>query len=102
LHITAAEGVREAVLAGMGLAIGSEWMFAPELAGGQVQRVLRDWRLPPIDLWAVFPTGRRAGDKVRAFADFIEQALRDALPLEPAGDLAELEPARAWSPASSV
>jgi DNA-binding transcriptional LysR family regulator len=102
LHITAAEGVREAVLAGMGLAIGSEWMFAPELAAGQVRRVLRDWRLPPIDLWAVFPTGRRAGDKVRAFADFIEQALREALPLEPAGDLAELEPARAWSPASSV
>jgi DNA-binding transcriptional LysR family regulator len=94
LRITAAEGVREAVLAGMGLAVGSEWMFAPELAAGQVQRILRDWCLPPIDLWAVFPTGRKAGAKVRAFADFIEQALREELSLEPAGDLAELQPSR--------
>jgi DNA-binding transcriptional LysR family regulator len=75
VRLTAAEGVREAVFAGMGLAVGSEWMFAPEIASGRVRRVLRDWQLPPIDLWAVFPTGRNTSTKARAFANFIEQEL---------------------------
>lgn len=75
LRVSAAEGIREGVLAGIGLAVASEWMFAPELASGAVQAVLRDWSLPPLDLWAVFPTGRQASTKARAFAHFIEQHL---------------------------
>lgn len=75
IRLTAAEGVREAVFAGIGLAVASEWMFAPELLSGRVERVLTDWSLPSIDLWAVFPTGRKASIKARAFADFIEKAL---------------------------
>jgi DNA-binding transcriptional LysR family regulator len=75
VRMTAAEGVREAVFAGLGLAIGSEWMFDPELRNGTVQSVLNDWELPPIDLWAAFPTGRRASAKARSFATFIETHL---------------------------
>ncbi|MFQ6163406.1 LysR family transcriptional regulator [Sinorhizobium meliloti] len=69
-RFSAAEGIRTAVLSHMGLAVASDWMFAPELAHGTVRRVLQDWELPPIDLWAVFPTGRLASAKARAFADF--------------------------------
>jgi DNA-binding transcriptional LysR family regulator len=72
VRVTAAEGVRGAVFAGLGLAIASEWMFEPELRNGTVRRVLRDWELPPVDLWAVFPTGRRASAKARAFVSFIQ------------------------------
>lgn len=72
VRVTAAEGVREAVFAGLGLAVASEWMFAPELVSGIVESVLDDWALPAVDLWAVFPTGRQASAKARAFADFIE------------------------------
>jgi DNA-binding transcriptional LysR family regulator len=72
VHMTAAEGVREAVFSDLGLAISSEWMFAPELETGRVRRVLQDWVLPPVNLWAVFPTGRQASAKARAFAGFIE------------------------------
>jgi DNA-binding transcriptional LysR family regulator len=75
VRMTAAEGVREAVFAGLGLAIGSEWMFEPELRNGTVKSVLNDWELPPIDLWAAFPTGRRASAKARSFATFIEAQL---------------------------
>ncbi|MCX7513070.1 LysR family transcriptional regulator [Frateuria hangzhouensis] len=78
VRVTAAEGVREAVFAGLGLAVASEWMFAPELASGAVQSVLDDWNLPPVDLWAVFPTGRQASAKARAFAGFIEAQLSDS------------------------
>ena len=75
LRVSAAEGTRAAVLADMGLAVASDWMFAPELASGAVRRVLPEWTLPPIDLWAVFPTGRLASAKARAFADFVEDTL---------------------------
>lgn len=76
LRVTAAEGVRAAVLSDLGVAIASEWMFGPELESGEVKPVLTGWTLAPIDLWAVFPTGRMASAKVRAFVSFVETTLR--------------------------
>jgi DNA-binding transcriptional LysR family regulator len=73
LRVSAGEGIR--VLAGLGLAIGSEWLFAPELKSGAVISVLDDWSLPTVDLWAVFPTGRQASAKARAFASFVESQM---------------------------
>jgi DNA-binding transcriptional LysR family regulator len=72
VRVSAGEGIREGVLAGLGFAIGSDWLFAPELKSGAVISVLTDWLLPPVDLWAVFPTGRQASAKARAFASFVE------------------------------
>jgi DNA-binding transcriptional LysR family regulator len=72
LHVSAAEGVRAAVFANAGIAITSEWMFAPEIVAGTVKAVLEDWELPPMDLWAIFPTGRTPTAKARTFADFVE------------------------------
>jgi DNA-binding transcriptional LysR family regulator len=78
LKITAAEGVRAAVLAGGGLTIASEWMFTPELADGAVERALTDWRLPTIDLWAVYPAGRVSTAKARMFVSFVESLMAEA------------------------
>jgi DNA-binding transcriptional LysR family regulator len=78
IRVSAAEGIRAAVLAHMGLTVNSDWMFAPELESGAVVRLLEDWELPPVDLWAVFPTGRLASAKARAFTDFVIAALRGA------------------------
>ena len=72
LRVSATEGIREGVLAGLGVAIASEWTFAPELKSGAVKSVLDAWSLPPVDLWAVFPAGRQASAKARAFASFIQ------------------------------
>lgn len=77
VRLSAAEGIRAAVLADMGLTVNSDWMFAPELESGAVRRVLDDWALPPVDLWAVFPTGRLASAKARAFADYVESILAE-------------------------
>ncbi|MBR0900523.1 LysR family transcriptional regulator [Bradyrhizobium tropiciagri] len=74
LRVTAAEGVRGAVLADVGLAITSEWMFSPELRSGAVRPVLSEWSLPALDLWAVLPTGRAATAKARAFVNFFERS----------------------------
>jgi DNA-binding transcriptional LysR family regulator len=80
VRVTAAEGVRAAVLSGLGFTIASAWMFAPELSASAVRPVLQDWMLPPTELWAMFPTGRRASVKARAFVSFIEeQILEDGM-----------------------
>jgi DNA-binding transcriptional LysR family regulator len=76
LRVSAAEGLRAAVLANAGLAIVSEWMFAPEIADGTVKVVLKDWQLPQIDLWAVFPAGRTATAKARSFTEFVREVMR--------------------------
>jgi DNA-binding transcriptional LysR family regulator len=80
VRVSAAEGLRAAVLADMGLTIASDWMFADELQSGMVRRLLVAWSLPPIDLWAVFPTGRMASAKARAFASFVEQTMARSSP----------------------
>jgi DNA-binding transcriptional LysR family regulator len=82
LRVTAAEGVRAAVLADAGIAVVSEWMFTPEIADGTVKTVLRDWELPAIDLWAIFPAGRTASTKARTFAAFVEDVMH-ARPARP-------------------
>jgi len=76
LRVSAAEGVRAAVLAHAGIAVASEWMFSPEIADRTVQIVLQDWELPRIDLWAVFPAGRTATTKARTFTQFVQEVMR--------------------------
>lgn len=75
VHVTAAEGVREAVFAGLGFTIASEWMFASELESGAVTSVLDDWSLPDVELYAVYPTGRQSSAKARAFVSFFERQI---------------------------
>lgn len=72
LTLSAAEGVREAVLAGQGYAITSRWMFAPELASGAVVPLLNEWSLPSMELWMVYPSGRLTSTKARAFVKWFE------------------------------
>ena len=77
LRVSAAEGARAGVMAGMGLTIASAWMFSPELESGVVRAVLTDWTLPSIDLFAVYPTGRMPSAKARAFAAFVEAEMKE-------------------------
>ena len=80
LRVSSAEGLRAAVLADIGLTIASTWMFTPELESGAVVPVLTAWTLPPIDLWAIYPTGRLASAKARALVDFVQQTLAHSDP----------------------
>jgi DNA-binding transcriptional LysR family regulator len=77
IRVNAAEGLREAVLAHQGLTMASEWMFAPELADGPVREVVMDGTVPNLDLWAMFPTGRMASAKARAFVEYVQALLKN-------------------------
>jgi len=65
LSFSAAEGVREAVMAGLGVAISSRWMMAPELTNGSVVPLLTDWSLPNADLWSEWKIADRKGARLR-------------------------------------
>jgi DNA-binding transcriptional LysR family regulator len=75
LTLSAAEGVRAAVIAGQGFAISSRWMFAPELESGEVVPILEEWSLPSIDLWVIYPSGRLKSTKARAFVEWFEKII---------------------------
>lgn len=70
LRVSALEGVREAVFAGVGVAIVSHWSAADAIDAGRAVALLDDYRLPGIDLWSLFPAGRQPSARARAFAGF--------------------------------
>ena len=66
-----ADQIRTAVLCHLGLAHSPGWLFAPDIASGDVRRVLRDYEPSPLTISAVHPAGRRLPTKVRVFIDFL-------------------------------
>jgi DNA-binding transcriptional LysR family regulator len=97
LKVTAGEGIREAVFNDMGLAVASEWNFYPELRSGKVVAILQDWGLPPTNLSAVYPAGRLASTRARAFVEFIEEYMgtMGSVSREPEGALTQRDQERA-------
>jgi DNA-binding transcriptional LysR family regulator len=83
LRLTAAEGALAAVLAGLGLFVGTEWAFGDALAARTVLAVLSDWTLPTADVWAVLPAGRQPAARARAFVGFAEAVLNAPSPRRP-------------------
>nr|WP_208295245.1 LysR family transcriptional regulator [Serratia plymuthica] len=75
MRVNAAECLRELVLSGFGATVAGEGLFRSELQSGAIMKVMTDWQLPPLELWAVFPGGHFAPAKARAFADVVQQAL---------------------------
>lgn len=73
----AAETLRAAALAGVGLAALPSWMVFEELARGDLVQVLDDWRTAAIGIYAVYPSNRLLAAKVKLFADLIARRVRD-------------------------
>jgi LysR family transcriptional regulator for bpeEF and oprC len=68
-----AEQIHAAVLADMGLAHTPGWLFASEIASGEVREVLKDYARPKLSISAVRPSGRFLASKVRVFIDFLAE-----------------------------
>jgi len=65
------EGATALACAGLGVTVTASWGVARELAEGRLVRVLADWRLPPVELHAVFPPGRVVAPAARALVDHV-------------------------------
>lgn len=69
-------GVFASAMAGLGIAMVSTVMAGPEVKAGTLVALLRSYKLPTVDVHAVFPGGPRPSTKVRALVDFLAQELR--------------------------
>ncbi|PXW78402.1 LysR family transcriptional regulator [Blastomonas natatoria] len=71
LRVNAAEGLRAAALAGLGIAMVTNRMVGANLARGELVALLPDWTLGNSDIWVIFPEGRRVRPRARLFAEWL-------------------------------
>ena len=70
------EGVREAVMAGLGFAVLPIWFFGTELTDGRLRPVLTGWEPPRSAISAVYPSRRNLAPRTRAVIDFFLEEFR--------------------------
>ena len=72
-HFSANEATAllRAALAGGGMALQPTYLANPHLADGSLQRVLPDWTLPPLSIYALYTSRRHLSPAVRALLDFL-------------------------------
>jgi DNA-binding transcriptional LysR family regulator len=66
-----AEVLRDAALAGRGVALLPSFLAAAPLADGRLKTFLDDYRAPELSLYAVYAPTRHLAAKVRVFIDFL-------------------------------
>lgn len=85
LRTNSSEVVREALLAGVGIALRSTWDIGPELKSGQLRRVLPGYSVGRrVAIHAVYPSRRHMEQKLRSFIDYLGE-LYGATPYWDAG-----------------
>jgi len=92
LESSQGEVLRDAALAGMGIAMHSTWHVVDDLRTGRLAVVLPDCRLPETGIHAVMPQRRLVPPRVTAFIDFMAEQIGGVPPWE--RDLPHALPAR--------
>jgi DNA-binding transcriptional LysR family regulator len=70
--------LKDAVLAGLGLAVKSTWDMAEELADGRLRTVLDGYPVfSQMAFYALYPSAKQLSPKVRAFVDFLVERFAD-------------------------
>lgn len=65
--------IREALMADAGVALTPDWLLHDKVARGEIVALLPEFTAPPLEINAVYPSGRHVPAKVRAFIDFLQQ-----------------------------
>ncbi|SPD68824.1 LysR family transcriptional regulator (plasmid) [Cupriavidus taiwanensis] len=63
---------------GLGVAVGSSWIFADDIASGRLLHLLPQWQADPLPIYLVYPHARFYPAKLRLFADAMRQAIPTA------------------------
>ena len=61
----------ELAAAGLGIVLEPDFIVAPEVRSGRLQRLLADYQPPRSPIAAVYPSRRHLSAKVRSFVDFL-------------------------------
>jgi DNA-binding transcriptional LysR family regulator len=68
--------IREALLASVGVALTPDWLIHDKLEAGEVVALLPQFATPPLEINAVYPSGRHVSAKVRAFIEFLRNEFK--------------------------
>jgi DNA-binding transcriptional LysR family regulator len=71
--------IREAVLAGLGVALLPDWLIREDIRSGRLLRVLPRWKAKDMPMHVVYPSRRTLPLRVRAFVDFAADYYKKAL-----------------------
>ena len=66
--------LREAAIAGMGVILQPDFLLEDALADGRLVRVLPEWDVPAIGIFAVYTSRSHLAPKVRSFIDYLVDA----------------------------
>ena len=67
--------VRDAVIAGAGIAALPGLVARPDIAAGRLVRVLPDWSTPRKAIYFVYPSAQSVTARLRAFIDHLARAM---------------------------
>ncbi len=76
VRVNASEGMRSALLEGLGLAVCPTWLFTDEIATGRLEQVLAEYEPAALPIQAVYPSRRLVPPRVRAFVDYLVTEFR--------------------------
>ncbi len=71
--------LRSAALNGLGVCVGSSWLFKDDLARGELVEVVPDWQAPPLPVFLTYPPARFYPAKLRQFLELVRQSVPVAL-----------------------
>ncbi len=75
MQTNAAHPIRLAAVHGLGLVMLPTYIIGADLEKGLLKRVLENYTLPPLDIYAVYPHRKYLSAKVRGFMDFLQKWL---------------------------
>lgn len=75
------EVIRDAAVAGLGIALLPQFIVSPALSDGRLIELLDSFPSPPLALYAVYPKHRESATTVRAFVQFLRQRFARGLGL---------------------
>jgi len=85
LRVNAPQAVREAAVAGLGIALGPSWLFDEGLKTGRLKRILEDHEAPPVPIHILYAANRLLPRRAIVFMDFIADAFGKISALNVAG-----------------
>lgn len=80
MHTNNGDTARAAALAGQGVIWQPTFLIGGDLRAGTLVRVLPDYRLPEIDILALYPSRRHVSARVRVMIDFLVDAFAGVPP----------------------
>jgi DNA-binding transcriptional LysR family regulator len=79
IHTNSGPGLFASLMAGLGISMASTVMCQAEIKAGTLVPLLRQYKIDPVDVHAIFPGGPRPSTKVRALVDFLAREIRQGI-----------------------